>query len=126
MLVEILVFRRDERLLDQVRYRVGRREQAALLGEFVNQTALTGVNPADRWWRIGRKGFVAGQIAPVHPENRTNSEGNHAYRHGQGGKNTPEERQDHPKHAATLLEWRLYCPVYTRKGTDRQKAYRLF
>ena len=108
--VEVLVFGRDEGLFNQGRDRVGRREQAAFLGEFVDQPPLPRINPADRRGRVLRKGFVAGQIAAIHPEHRADGQRDHTDAHGEGGKNTPEERQDQTKHGWQFLARRVGDP----------------
>ena len=43
-------------------------EQAAFLGEFVDDPALAGIDPADRGGRVLRQAFVAGQVAGIHVE----------------------------------------------------------
>ena len=108
--IEVLVLGRDEGLFDQRRDRIGRREQAAFLGEFVNQPPLPRINPANRRRRVLRKGFVAGQIAAIHPEHRADGQRDHTDAHGEGGKNTPEERQDQTKHGWQFLARRVGDP----------------
>ena len=97
--VEVLVLCRDEGLFHQIRDGIGRGEKTAFLGEFVDQTALARVNPADRWRRVLRQRLVAGQISAIHPEHRPDGQSHHADAQGQGGKDPPEKGQNKSKHA---------------------------
>ena len=68
--IEILVLCRDKRLFDDIGDFIGGREQAAFFGEFVDQTPLTRINPADGFGGIDRQILMIGQIARIHPEQR--------------------------------------------------------
>ena len=46
--IKILVLSRDKRLFHQIGNRICRGKQPPLFGEFINDTALPGINPADR------------------------------------------------------------------------------
>ena len=72
--IEILVLGADEGLFDKVRDILGRGEQAALAGEFVNDAPLARINPADRRRGVIGKRFMARQILAVNVENRTDAE----------------------------------------------------
>ena len=99
MFIEVLIFGRNERLFHKIRNRLCRGEKPAFLGKFINDPTLTGINTADGGRRVLRQCFVAGQVPPVHPEDRPNGQGNHRDTHGHGGKNTAKERQDKSEHA---------------------------
>ena len=82
--VEILVLRRDEGLLDQVRDFGRGGVKAALLRELVDDLPLGRVDPRDRRRGVLREPLMAGQVAAIHPEHRADRDRHH---HG-------TERQD--------------------------------
>ena len=88
VLIEVLVLGRDERLFHQIGNGFRRGEKPPFLCEFVDQTALTGIDPADGRRGVLRQRLVAGQIAPVHPEDGTDGQRDHGDAHGHGGEDT--------------------------------------
>jgi hypothetical protein len=70
--VEVLVLGRDEGILHQIGDILDRHEQAAFLGEFVDDPTLAGIDPADRGgvycarlsW-LGRSREYMKKIAPI-------------------------------------------------------------
>ncbi len=73
VLVEILVFRRDEGVLDLVRDGLDRQVEAALVGVFGHQLAVGGMHPRHHGRLVLGQRLVVGQIVsqarnvPAHP-----------------------------------------------------------
>ena len=77
MVVEILILGADKGLLYQIRDRLCWHKKAALFGEFVDQTPFARIDPTDRRGCILGKRFMAGQVAPIHVEDRADGQGRH-------------------------------------------------
>ena len=101
--VEILVFGADERLFDHRWDRLSRCEKPAFLRELINDPAFARIYSADRGRLILRKAFMAGQVAPIHPEHRPHGQRYHRRTHSDGGENPTEEGQNEPKHDRSHL-----------------------
>ena len=84
MVVEILVLGGNERLLDQIGDGRGTHEQAPFAGEFVDQRAFAGINPAYGGRAVLCKLFVIGQVVAVDPHDCANRQT--GGKDGQGGK----------------------------------------
>ena len=72
MRVEILVFSRQERLLDQRWNRVGGQEQAPLAGVFGQKAAVGGVNARHHGGLVIPQLRIIGQILLIMPDHKPN------------------------------------------------------
>ncbi|OIQ64270.1 hypothetical protein GALL_541800 [mine drainage metagenome] len=91
--IEILVLGRDEGILHQRRDFIDRRIKAPLGGEFVDDLALTGKDPADGRRLILRQQVITGQVTRIHPEQRANGQRAKDQCHGHPAEKCPEEGQ---------------------------------
>ncbi len=89
--VEILVLSRNKRLFNQVRNFICGRKQTAFACEFINDLPFGRINPTDRGWFILRQRLMAGQIAPIDPENRTQGQSRSNRAQGQHRKDRAEK-----------------------------------
>ena len=121
--IEILVFRRNEGLFDHIRNVFGRREQPALLGELINQTAFARIDAADRRRFILRKRFMAWQVVGIHPENATNADSRHHQTHRHHRKDATKERQEKSDHdCASNITCTLHMRIHSQ-GQKRKTAF---
>ena len=75
-----------------------RGEQAALLGELVDQPPLAGIDAADRGRAVVGQLLVAGQVVGIGPDHAAHRQQPEDHSHQQETEDAAEERQERPEH----------------------------
>lgn len=98
VLVEILVLGRDKRVFDQIRDFFGRRKQATLYREFVDDPPLARINPADCFGGVAGQDVIRRKVTAIHPKDATDGDSRHHHAQREHGKQTAKDRQNKTQH----------------------------